>query len=97
MRLRKADERIGSLAHLNVTGRIADFLLELAKERGQRTKQGILIKSRPKLQEIANTIGTKRETVSRVLKQLDNKRYIKSIGKDIIILEMDYFRQTINL
>ena len=96
-RLRKADERIGSLAHLNVTGRIADFLLQLADEHGEKTQDGIIIKSRPKLQDIANTIGTQRETVSRILKQLETKRYIRINGKDIILLEMDYFKQTLNL
>ncbi|MFC1508910.1 Crp/Fnr family transcriptional regulator [Candidatus Omnitrophota bacterium] len=96
-RLRKADERIGSLAHLNVTGRIADFLIQLANERGESSQEGIVIKSRPRLQDIANTIGTKRETVSRILKQLETKRYIRIIGKDIILLEVDIFRQTVNL
>ena len=97
LRLRKADERIGTLAHLNVTGRIADFLIQLANERGESSHDGIVIKSRPRLQDIANTIGTKRETVSRILKQLETKRYIRIIGKDITLLEVDFFRQTLNL
>lgn len=97
LRLRKADERIGTLAHLNVTGRIAGFLLQLADERGESSKEGIVIKARPRLQDIANTIGTKRETVSRILKQLETKRYIRIIGKDITLLEVDFFRQTLNL
>ena len=55
-RLRKADERIESLALLDVTGRVAGILLQLADERGKKSERSILIKSRPTHQELANRI-----------------------------------------
>ena len=97
LRLRKADERIESLAFLDVTGRIAGILLQLADERGEKSMGCVLIKSRPTHQELANMVGTTRETVSRVLKQLENKDYISMSGKDITILEPDIFKRDLYL
>ncbi len=47
LRLRKADERIESLAFLDVTGRVAGILLKLAEEHGEKTDKGLIIRSRP--------------------------------------------------
>ena len=91
-RLRKADERIESLALLDVTGRIAGILLQLADERGEKSDESILIKSRPTHQELANMVGTTRETVTRVLKQLENKKYIYMEGKDLTIINPENFK-----
>lgn len=91
-RLRKADERIESLALLDVSGRIAGVLLQLAEERGITQDNQVLIKGRPTHQELANMVGTTRETVTRVLKQLENKSYISMSGKDVLILNADSFK-----
>ena len=92
-RLRKADERIESLAILDVTGRVAGILLQLADERGEKTDKSVLIKSRPTHQELANMVGTTRETVTRVLKQLENKKYINMSGKDLQIIDPEVFKK----
>ena len=96
-RLRNADEFIGNLVFLKVTGRIAGILLQLSKERGIKTDDGLLIKSRPSHQELASMVGATRETVTRVLKQLENSKYISMTGKDITIHDIDIFRQNLYL
>lgn len=96
-RLRKADERIESLALLDVTGRVAGILLQLAEEQGYPQSGGILIKSRPTHQELANMAGTTRETVTRVLKQLSRKNYIILSGKDLTIIDPKSFKQDLYL
>ena len=92
-RLRKADERIESLAIHDVTGRLAGILLQLAEERGEKDDKSVLIKARPTHQELANMVGTTRETVTRVLKQLENKKYINMSGKDLLILDSEVFKK----
>jgi CRP/FNR family transcriptional regulator/CRP/FNR family cyclic AMP-dependent transcriptional regulator len=91
-RLRRADERIESMALLDVSGRIAGILLQLADEKGVRTDRGILIKARPTHQELANMVGTTRETVTRALKQLERRKYILISGKDITIVDPTKFK-----
>ena len=97
LRLRKADERIESLAFLDMTGRVAGILLQLAEENGEKTDTGLLIRSRPTHQELANMVGTTRETVSRVLKQLENKQYVSMDGKDINIIDPETFKRDLYL
>ena len=97
LRLRKADERIESLALLDVTGRVAGILLQFAEERGLVTGKIVVIKSRPTHQELANMVGTTRESVTRALKQLEQKKYIQMSGKDVTILDVDLFKSDLYL
>ena len=85
-RMRKTDRQIEGLALLDVTSRISDTLLQLATEQGAETTDGVTIESRPTHQELANMSGTTRETVSRVLKRLENQGYINRDGRKITIL-----------
>jgi CRP/FNR family transcriptional regulator/CRP/FNR family cyclic AMP-dependent transcriptional regulator len=88
-RLRKTDRKIEGLALSDVTGRITQTLLQLAEDQGAYTKEGILIRNRPTHQELANMSGTTRETVSRILKRLENQGYISYRGRDLLILKSD--------
>ncbi len=93
-RLRKANKQISSLALMSVYGRIASCLIQLMEEQGVRTKatdgtRMTLIRNRPTQQEISEMAGTTRETVSRVLNNLQKKGYIVMQGKDLIILQED--------
>ncbi|MHB9029605.1 MAG: Crp/Fnr family transcriptional regulator [Candidatus Latescibacterota bacterium] len=94
LRLRKADERIQSLALLDVSGRVAGILLQLADECGRKTADGgIFIRTRPTHQELANMVGTTRETVTRILKQMESRNYIAMTGKSITILSPENLRR----
>jgi CRP/FNR family cyclic AMP-dependent transcriptional regulator len=83
-RIRRADEKIEDLALLDVYGRVARTLLNMAKE-GIKTPQGMVIEKRPTQQEMANMIGTSRETVSRILSELGRRGYITTLGRKMII------------
>ncbi|MEW6774974.1 MAG: Crp/Fnr family transcriptional regulator [Bdellovibrionota bacterium] len=84
-RLRRADEKIGNLALLDVYGRVARVLLDISETEGVVTENGIVIENRPTHQEIAAMIGTSRETVSRVLSDLAKDGYLTIQGKRIVI------------
>jgi CRP-like cAMP-binding protein len=85
MRIRRADRRIGGLVLLDVYGRVATFLLELASMEGKKVEGGILIEKRPTQQEIASMLGASRETVSRVLNDFSRRGIITMDGKSIMI------------
>lgn len=84
-RLRRADEIIGSLALLDVYGRVARMLRELADKDGTEVDEGILIRERPTQQDIAAMIGTSRETVSRALNDFAKRGYVDMNGKAILL------------
>jgi len=84
-RLRRADEVIGNLALLDVYGRLAGKLKELADAEGEETEDGVLVRTRPTQAEIAATIGTSRETVSRALSELARRGQIVLSGKKLLL------------
>jgi CRP/FNR family cyclic AMP-dependent transcriptional regulator len=80
-RLREADRKIGSLALLDVYGRVARLLLDMSEDvNGQK----IVAKRLPK-QDIAKMIGASREMVSRVMKDLQMGGYIEMRGSTIVV------------
>lgn len=83
-RLRRADEKIGSLVLLDVYARVTRYLVHLARERGRHIKEGVIVCDRPTHQDIANEVGTSRETVSRVLNDIVRGGYLSISGKDFV-------------
>jgi CRP/FNR family cyclic AMP-dependent transcriptional regulator len=79
-RLRKANDVIESMALLDVGGRLARYLIRLADESGQQPVDGYIAVTRPTHQEIANSIGATRETVTRMLKQFETRKLIRTKG-----------------
>jgi CRP-like cAMP-binding protein len=66
-RLRRADEKIGSLVLLDVNGRVAHLLLRMAEDEG-----GDHITRKLTHHTIAQMIGSSRETVSRRFSMVDD-------------------------
>src|SRR5258707_2025827 len=74
-RLREADRKIESLALIDVYGRVARLLIDMA----QNTADGKwVVEHAPAKQEIARMIGASREMVSRVVKDLQRKGLIRA-------------------
>jgi CRP/FNR family transcriptional regulator/CRP/FNR family cyclic AMP-dependent transcriptional regulator len=84
-RLRKANRHINTLSLMSVYGRVADVLLQIAQDKGVKSGTMTIIQDRPTHQIIADMAGTSRETVSRILSQLQKKGYIIIDKKKIII------------
>ena len=84
-RLRRANQQISTLALLDVYGRVARAIVDMAKDEGRRLKDGRIAFRRPTHQEIANRIGTTRETVTRMLKDLARQGLIHVDAKEIIV------------
>lgn len=74
-RLRKADEKIGSLALMDVYGRVAKALVDMSVATG--TSQ-LLIKELTSRQDLAKMVGASREMVSRVMRDFEEQGFIKS-------------------
>lgn len=82
-RLRAANRNIGSLAALDVSGRVARVLLDLAVPDGQE----LVVNGLPTQREIADMVGASREMVNRAFKGLLNDGYISLRGKTVVINE----------
>ena len=83
-RLQTTSEKVGNLAFLDVTGRIAQTLLNLAHQPDAMTHpDGMQIKITR--QEIGQIVGCSRETVGRILKMLEDQSLISAHGKTIVV------------
>lgn len=82
--LRKTSAKVRDFAFLDVAGRVASTLLELAKQPDSITHpDGMQI--RITRQEIARVVGCSREMVGRVLKDLEDRGLIHARGKTMVI------------
>jgi CRP/FNR family cyclic AMP-dependent transcriptional regulator len=84
-RLRKANHQISTLALLDVYGRVARVLMEMARDEGRRLRDGRIAFRRATHQEIANRIGTTRETVTRMMKDLERQGLIHVESKEFVL------------
>jgi CRP/FNR family cyclic AMP-dependent transcriptional regulator len=80
-RIRHMTESLKDLALLDVYGRVAKLLLELATDADGR----LVIDQRLTQQDIADRVSASREMVSRILKDLTTGGYITQEGGRIVI------------
>ena len=80
-RVRALTNDVKSLALMDVYGRVARMLLELAVERDG----ALVIEARPTQQEMANRVGASREMISRILTDLADGGYI-AVARDSITI-----------
>ena len=83
-RLRNTTRKVGDLAFLDVTGRVARTLLDLCKQPDAMTHpDGMQIKITR--QEIGRIVGCSREMVGRVLKALEEQGLVNVKGKTMVV------------
>jgi CRP/FNR family cyclic AMP-dependent transcriptional regulator len=81
-RVRALSENVRSLALMDVYGRVARLLLELAEE-----KDGRLVIDEPLThKEIASRVGASREMVSRIFSDLAEGGYVTKAGGRLVIV-----------
>ena len=87
-RLRRANENIGSLALQDVEVRLVRMLARLARDEGTLNPDGSLVlRRRPTQQELANMVGSSRETVSRTLAAMARQGLTVTRGRSLLLTE----------
>ena len=81
-RLRTADQKIQSLALLDVYERVEHALHELAQERDGQ----LYVSGKTSRQDIAKMVGASREMVSRVMRELEKNNFYEIDGSGDIVL-----------
>jgi CRP/FNR family transcriptional regulator, cyclic AMP receptor protein len=77
-RLRNTNQMVEDLIFLDVYGRVAKKLLELAEAHGVKTEDGVRIDVRLTQQELASMVGASRESVNKVLGYFTDKNFIST-------------------
>ena len=82
-RLRAADRQIESLALLDVYGRVARALLDMAEDEGELR----VIRNKVSRQDLAKVVGASREMVSRVMKDLEERGIVETQENGSVLLK----------
>ena len=94
-RLREANEMAGDLAFLDVGGRLAKKLLELAEAHGVERADGILLELPLTQEELANMVGVTRESVNRHLAMFRRLGMIGGEGRRFVVRDAEALRRYI--
>ncbi|MES1204545.1 MAG: Crp/Fnr family transcriptional regulator [Pseudomonadota bacterium] len=84
-RLERSKQLAAGLALADVPGRVMAALRGLAEGQGQTVPEGVMVPNRPTQQEMANSIGACRETVSRVVSDLARRGLIVPKGRALLV------------
>jgi CRP/FNR family transcriptional regulator, cyclic AMP receptor protein len=79
-RLRNTNSQVESLVTLDVIGRLARYVIGLARDHGRDLGNGWIAVRRPSYKEVAAAIGAARETVSRLMARLERRGLVVNEG-----------------
>jgi CRP/FNR family transcriptional regulator len=94
-RLYRSQMNVKEMALNDVSIRTAKVLLQLAKKYGKKAGKTIEIDLDVTRQDLANLVGTTRETLSRTMSQFKKKRYINIKDRKIIICDQQQLEEII--
>ena len=86
------ENKLEALVFRDVSAKLAEQLIKLADEYGVDDARGKLVAMKITHQELANLIGSTRETVSLTLSQFKRKRYIVTDGRKVILADLGGLR-----
>lgn len=84
-RLTRAKSLVAGLVLADVESRLYNALVTLARDEGEQTPEGTVIGRCPTQQEMGNTIGACRETVSRIIAELTRKGLVTLRGRRLTL------------
>src|SRR6056297_1805222 len=95
-RLRRAQQNIRDFGLKDSKSRLASLLYHLAERHGDKKENEISISLFLTQKELANMIGTTRETVSRTLKNIEKENIISTSRKQIVINDLEKLKALMN-
>ena len=91
-RRREVENKVEQLLFKDVNAKLAELLLRLGNEYGVQSGRGTLVALKITHQEMANLIGSTRETVSLTLSMFKKKGLIQTDGRKVIISDREGLR-----
>jgi CRP/FNR family transcriptional regulator, cyclic AMP receptor protein len=88
-RRKEMEQKIEHLVFRDVHAKLAALLLELGREYGKETDDGLQIDQKITHQEMANLIGSTRETISLTLAAFKRKELVQLFGRTVVLTDLD--------
>ena len=90
--LQKTEQTLNRTIHKSSKARIADFIVRLAEDKGQKIGYEWLIKPFMTHNDIAGITGTSRQTVTTVLNELRNENLLIFDRQRLLVRDIDCIR-----
>jgi CRP/FNR family transcriptional regulator, cyclic AMP receptor protein len=97
MRRRRVERRLRNLLFHSNRERLVHLLLELVEQYGRRVEDGFELSIKLSHQEMANIIGSTRETVTVVLGELQKENLIQIARRRVKILDLEHLAKQVNM
>ena len=88
-RRREIENKLENLVFKDVNSKLAELLLNLATEYGIDDSRGTLVALKITHQEMANLIGSTRETISLTLALFKKRGLLNLLGRTVVLLDRD--------
>lgn len=88
-RIRAMNEQISDVFFLDLPGRLARKLLQLANDHGEETDEGIFIPLHLTQTDLAEMTGATRVSVNKALRRFRKANWVSVVGRRITILDSD--------
>jgi CRP/FNR family cyclic AMP-dependent transcriptional regulator len=88
-RLREAEIARVDFATLDVTRRVATYLMRLMQQHGVREQGGLVLRMPLTQQDIANRVGASRRAVARSMAALRKRRLVATFRRRIVVAQPD--------
>lgn len=85
LRIKKLERRLDALLFKDVRTRLVEFIQELSKESGREKNSGILINHFYTHKDIADLIGTSRQTVTTTMNELKSEGLLEFKRKEFFL------------
>jgi len=95
--LRRLTEQASDLVFLDLPGRMAKLLAQLAAERGTETPEGIELDANLTQTDLAGMVGASRQSVNQILQGFTRRGYLQVQGRRIVIHRLDLLRRRAGL
>ena len=91
--IQRKDQAMAEVAFLDIPGRVAQRLLDLATSRGEPVAGGVVIRIPLSQRTLAGMVGASRENVNRALHRFVELGYISQSRGTITVLKQDELRR----
>jgi CRP/FNR family transcriptional regulator, cyclic AMP receptor protein len=89
-RLRRTDDILSDMIFTDVAGRLAKQLLQLAQRFGVQEDGAMRVDHGLTQEELAQLVGSSRETVNKALSDFAHRGWIRLEGKSVLITESEH-------
>ena len=91
--LRRLTEQAADLVFLDLHGRVAKLLMNMADEHGSEHKDGIELDVKLTQTDIAAMVGGSRQSINQILRSFEEREYLELQGRTMLIKQPDRLRR----